>query len=67
MIHGHTITIAYPSFLGLLHLNRYWELTFICGNCGAKPTVQHDEEKNWHKCPVCKEVNILDVVCYWDF
>ena len=62
MINGKTIDVYAPNIFGMFDIFSYrkWSLKFLCGQCGATPTVQHDEEKNWHKCPVCKTTNIID-------
>jgi len=70
-VEGRTIDIWAPSAVGFLKAfnplgGTIWSLKFECGNCGAKPTVQHDEERNYHKCPVCKVVNILEETSYYD-
>jgi hypothetical protein len=65
MIEGKTLWVDAPSVLGFLSAffrGAVWTIKFKCGNCGAEPTVQHDSDKNYHKCPVCKQVNILDIV-----
>ena len=67
-IKGKTISIGAPSLLGALDIFSYrkWTLEFKCGKCDANPTVQHDEAKNYHKCPVCGEINILDKTSWYD-
>jgi hypothetical protein len=42
---------------------RKWTLQFKCGKCKSKPIVQHDEVLNYHVCPVCGEINILNKTC----
>lgn len=65
-VKGKTISVNAPSaygffIKGLANISSpVWTLKFKCGECGAKPTVQHVQSNNWHKCPVCKTVNILD-------
>lgn len=66
-IKGKTKWICAPSALGLLRCftgGRYWTLKFMCGSCGCSSIVQHNDDKDWHKCPVCTAVNILD---YYDW
>lgn len=68
-VKGRTIWIQGPNMLGFLRnfvsQGTMWELRFECGACGAKSTVQHDDERNWHKCPACGERNILDRYSYF--
>lgn len=68
---GKTISISAPNVMGFLRaLNPFggavWTIKFKCGYCGAKPTVQHDEEDCYHDCPVCGARNILDVTSYYE-
>lgn len=70
-VEGKTINIWAPSAIGLLKAmasitKTIWSLKFKCGSCGAKPIVQHDEDKNYHKCPVCGTINILEETSYYD-
>ena len=59
---GKTLSVEFPAAWAALNpfCYRMWSIRFKCGNCGAESTVNHDEVKNYHKCPVCKEINILD-------
>lgn len=34
-------------------------IEFICGDCKQKVTVQHDNDKDYHRCPVCRSLNEL--------
>lgn len=65
-IKGKTLTISAPNLIGALTGYRKWTLTFKCGSCGANSTVQHDEINNYHKCSVCKQINILDKTSWYD-
>ena len=65
-VKGKTLSISFPNIFGLITGYRKWTLKFKCGKCGANPTVQHDEVNNYHKFPVCKEINILDKTSYYD-
>lgn len=61
-VKGKVKSIDFPNFFGAFDIFSYrkWTIKFKCGSCGAKSIVQHDEVKNYHKCPVCKTINILD-------
>lgn len=65
-VKGKTLSISAPNLWGAFTGFRKWTLTFLCGSCGANPTVQHDEVKNYHKCPICKETNILKKTSWYD-
>ncbi len=62
-VKGKTISISFPSFLAMFTGYRKWTLQFKCGKCKSKPIVQHDEVLNYHVCPVCGEINILNKTC----
>ena len=63
---GKTLSIGAPSLWGMFKGYRSWTLKFRCGSCKAEPIVQHDEVLNYHKCPVCKEINILTETSWYD-
>jgi DNA-directed RNA polymerase subunit RPC12/RpoP len=67
-VKGKSLSISAPNIFGMLDIFSYrkWSLKFKCGNCQAEPIVQHDEIKNYHKCPICGEINILKETSWYD-
>lgn len=67
-VNGKTLSVSAPNFLGFFNFVafRIWSLKFKCGSCKSEPIVQHDEVKNYHTCPVCGIINILDKTSYYD-
>jgi len=37
-----------------------WEVVFKCGKCNCISTVEKSDKYNYHKCPACGEINILE-------
>lgn len=71
IVKGKTLDIWAPNAVGFLRAfnpfrGTIWSLRFKCGNCGIKSTVQHDEDKEHHKCPVCGAINTLKETSYYD-
>jgi DNA-directed RNA polymerase subunit RPC12/RpoP len=70
-VKGKVIDIWAPSAFGFLKamnpfIGAVWSLKFKCGACEVTSTVQHDEEKKHHKCPVCGAINLLKETNYYD-
>lgn len=65
---GKVLKIEYSirAALKTIFSGRGWALTFKCGNCKIVSTVLHDEEKKWHKCPTCNEINKLKQTSWYD-
>lgn len=65
-VNGKTLLIGAPNLFNTFFSLNVWSLKFKCGDCGSEPTVQHNENRNYHKCPVCGTNNLLEVVSYND-